>query len=124
MNDLIGLKYQWGAKPEDGNGTTDCFQLSCAARDRLGLFSYAVLYAWVYERFTEESFTNRQLVRFLFTSGRRTLNPSVGAMALFPGERAALGTVTDHGIIYIAPGGRVVHSPACPSRFYCFEMNQ
>jgi hypothetical protein len=32
-------------------------------------------------------------------------------MALFPGERAALGTVTDYGIMFIAPGGRVVHAP-------------
>jgi len=62
-------------------------------------------------------------VRFLFESGRRISEPTVGAMALFPSERAALGTVTDYGIMFIAPGGRVVHTPAFNTAYY-FEMNK
>jgi hypothetical protein len=124
MNDLIGLEYEWAQKPSDGHGKTDCFQLSCEVRDRLGMFNYAPLHDWVYQHYTEESFTNRVLVRLLLSNGRRTQDPSIGSMVLFPGERAALGTVTDCGIIYIAPGGRVVHSPVHSSAYYCFEMNQ
>ena len=122
MNDLIGLEYKWGSKPSDGEGFTDCFQLSCEVRQRLGMFSYASMYQWVYDRYTEHSLPNRRLMRFLLESGKRKAEPVVGAMALFLGERAALGTVTSHGIVYIAPGGRVAHSPLCGA--YYFEMNK
>ena len=47
----------------------------------------------------------------------------INTMALFPGERAALGTVTDYGIMFIAPGGRVVHAPVFNTAYY-FEMNK
>jgi hypothetical protein len=122
MNDLIGLEYKWGSKPSDGEGFTDCFQLSCEVRERLGMFSYASMYQWVYDRYTEHSLPNRRLMRFLLESGKRSMEPVVGAMVLFPGDRPALGTVTDHGIVYIAPGGRVVHSPLYGA--YYFEMDK
>ena len=123
MNHLIGLEYKWGSKPGDGEGFTDCFQLSCEVRKLLGMFSFANAYQWVYDQYTEHSLPNRRLVRFLFESGRRIPDPTVGAMALFPGERAALGTVTDYGIMFIAPGGRVVHAPVFNTAYY-FEMNK
>ena len=41
MNDLIGLQYQWGARFADGKGYTDCFQLVCEIRKRLGLSDYS-----------------------------------------------------------------------------------
>ena len=123
MNSLIGLEYGWGHRPSDGSGKTDCFQLSCAVRELLGMFSFAGNYQWVYDEYNEYSLPNCRLVRFLFESGRRIATPIVGAMALFPGERAALGTVTDYGIMFIAPGGRVVHAPSFNAKYY-FEMNQ
>ena len=123
MNDLIGLEYAWGHRPGDGSGKTDCFQLSCEVRRLLGMSSFAGAYQWVYDQYTEDSLPNRRLVRFLFESGKRIAIPAPGAMALFPGERAALGTVTDYGIMFIAPGGRVVHAPSFNAAYY-FEMNQ
>ena len=123
MNSLIGLEYGWGHRPGDGSGKTDCFQLSCAVRELLGMFSFAGNYQWVYDEYNEYSLPNRRLVRFLLESGRRIATPIVGAMALFPGERAALGTVTDYGIMFIAPGGRVAHAPVFNAAYY-FEMNK
>jgi hypothetical protein len=123
MNDLIGLEYAWGHRPGDGSGKTDCFQLSCEVRRLLGMSNFASAYQWVYDQYTEDSLPNRRLVRFLFESGKRTATPVAGSMALFPGKRAALGTVTDYGIMFIAPGSRVVHAPSFNAAYY-FEMNQ
>jgi hypothetical protein len=123
MNDLIGLEYAWGHRPGDGTGKTDCFQLSCEVRKLLGMFSFANTYQWVYDQYTEDSLPNRQLMRFLLESGKRIEVPTVGAMALFSGEKAALGTVTDYGIVFIAPGGRVVHAPVFNATYY-FKMNK
>jgi hypothetical protein len=123
MNDLIGLEYAWGHRPSDGTGKTDCFQLSCEVRKLLGMFSFANTYQWVYDQYTEDSLPNRQLMRFLLESGKRIEVPTVGAMALFSGEKAALGTVTDYGIVFIAPGGRVVHAPVFNATYY-FKMNK
>jgi hypothetical protein len=123
MNDLIGLEYAWGHRPSDGTGKTDCFQLSCEVRRLLGMANFASAYQWVYDQYTEDSLPNRRLVRFLLESGKRIAIPAPGAMALFAGERAALGTVTDYGIMFIAPGGRAVHAPSFNAAYY-FEMNQ
>ncbi len=123
MNDFIGLEYAWGHRPSDGSGKTDCFQLSCEVRQLLGMASFAGAYQWVYDQYTEESFPNRILMRFLFDNGRRIAIPVAGAIALFPGSRPALGTVTDYGIVFIAPGRRVAHAPLFNAAYY-FEMNQ
>jgi hypothetical protein len=105
MNDLIGLQYAWGHRPLDGSGFTDCFQLSCEVRRRLGLNDHAAAYAWVYKKYNEASFTAQRLARFLLTSGVRTLQPITGDMILLSGGEAAyLGTLTNYGTIFISPG--------------------
>ena len=124
MNDLIGLEYGWGHRPSDGSGKTDCFQLSCEVRQRLGFFNYGPLHEWVYEQYTEASFTNWQLARLLLQNGQRSCYLTAGAIVLFSAINTALGTVTDSGIVYISPGGRVVHSPLPPSTFYCIKPSQ
>ena len=123
MNHLIGLEYKWGSKPRDGEGFTDCFQLCCEVRHLLGMFNFSSAYQWVYNQYNEQSFPNRILMRFLFDNGKRTATPATGAIALFRGERPALGTVTDYGIVFIAPGGRVVHAPLFNADYY-YKMNK
>ena len=52
------------------------------------------------------------MARWLLHSGTRIKIPRVGAVALLADpNNAALGTVTDQGLICIAPGGRVVCIP-------------
>jgi hypothetical protein len=122
MNDLIGLEYKWQHKPTDGSGFTDCFQLVCEARSRMGFFNYSSIFDWVYDQYTEAAFTPRFLARLLFQTGKRVTVPSIGHVALLPSHRGALGAVTDHGILYIAPGKRVVHAPIPESMAFYFEM--
>jgi hypothetical protein len=124
MNDLIGLEYGWGHSPNDGSGKTDCFQLVCEVRRRLGLFDYAPLFDWVYQQHTEESFTSRILARLLLQNGKRTNELVTGCVVLFSEIKAALGTVTDYGIIYVSPGGHVAHSAVPSSSFHCIKMNR
>ena len=124
MNDLIGLQYAWGHRPLDGSGFTDCFQLSCEVRRRLGLNDHAAAYSWVYQKYDEASFTAQRLARFLLTSGARTLEPIVGDMILLPGGKGVLGTLTDYGTIFIGSGERVVHSPHAFMGAYYFRMNE
>ena len=124
MNDLIGLQYKWGHRPSDGSGFTDCFQLSCEIRKRLGLVDHSSLYSWVYEQYTESTFTPRRLARFLFQSGARTSAVSVGDMTLVNPAAGALGTVTEHGIIYLGGGHRVVLMPGLLPTSYYFHMDK
>ena len=124
MNDFIGLEYAWGHRPSDGSGKTDCFQLSCEVRKRLGFFDYGPSHEWVYDKCTEASFTNWRLAKLLLSNGRRSGYLTIGNMVLFSGINTALGTVTDSGIIYISLGGRVAHSLLPASTFYCIEMNR
>ena len=124
MNDLIGMEYAWGHRPSDGSGKTDCFQLSCEVRQRLGLFNYGPSHEWVYEQYAETSFTNRQLAKLLLKNGQRSKCLAIGDVVLFSAINTALGTVTDGGIIYISPGGRVAHSTLPASTFYCIKPNQ
>lgn len=112
MNDLVGLRFGWGHRPGDGSGMTDCFQLTCEVRRRLGLPDYADRFAWVYERYDEQTFPRRRIARWLLELGAKLPDPLPGAVALLPGHSgAALGTVTEHGVIFIAPGQNVVHAP-------------
>ena len=124
MNDLIGLRYAWGHRPSDGSGFTDCFQLSCEIRKRLGLIDHSSLYSWVYEQYTEATFSARQLARFLLTSGTRTTSPSTGNMVLVEAASGALGTVTDYGMVYIGATGYVIHRPGITTTAYYFDMDQ
>jgi hypothetical protein len=112
MNDLIGLTYGWGHAPGDGSGKTDCFQLTCEARRRMGLSDYADKFAWVYDSYNDATFPRRLVIRWLIENGRRIDRPAIGAVALFPGfAGAALGAVTDHGMLFLNGRQNVVHAP-------------
>jgi hypothetical protein len=107
MNDLIGLQYEWGASPDDGNGKSDCFQLCCTIRRRLELRDYSATFAWAYEKYDEQNFSPRLLLRWL----RDNCCPidflkdgDVGMSA----NNAALMTVANQRVFCIAPKGRSV----------------
>jgi hypothetical protein len=108
FNDLIGLSYGWGKRPGDGSNQTDCFQLMCEARIRLGLSDYKNRFEWVYEKYTESSLPPGRIFRWVIQSATECdLRP--GATLVLPGVRAgALATATDYGILLIGPGGRVI----------------
>ncbi len=124
MNDLIGLKYRWGCGPTDGSGYTDCFQLLCVVRKRMGFFDYTDRFAWVYGEYDEQTFPRLRIARWLLQLGVRLPGPVPGAVALLPGHAgAALGIVTEHGLLFIAPGQNVVHAPIPPGmgRFFWID---
>ena len=124
MNDLLFLRYGWGHKPDDGSGLTDCFQLTCEVMRRMGLRDYSPLFQWVYEQYDDDTFPRRKIVRWLLENGRRLDAPKEGAVALIDGTKgAALGTATDYGLIFLGPGGNVVHSPIVPPSIHYFWMN-
>ncbi len=125
MNDLVGLAYGWAHRPGDGSGKTDCFQLTCEARRRLGLADYTDRFAWVYERHTEATLPRSSIARWVIGHGRRLERPEVGAVALLPANRiGALGTVTDHGVIFLSPGQNVVHAPIPAGTGHFFWMDR
>jgi hypothetical protein len=101
--DLIGLPYRWGAKPSEG--ATDCFQLVCEARRRLGLADYTAEFAWVYETYTEETLPDRRIARWLLTKGTRTSTLEPGTICLSTWR--AMASWTGTAFLFIAPGGRV-----------------
>ena len=110
MNDLIGLEYCWGAHPNDGRNKTDCFQLVCEIRTRLGLSDHSERYSWAYWWFTPKTLKPRHVARWLLQSGKRIKMPKDGAVALLSqAENAALGTVVDGRVICIAPGLSLIH---------------
>ena len=124
MNDLIGLEYCWGAHPRDGRNKTDCFQLVCEIRTRLGLSDHSERFAWAYWWFTPETLKPRHVARWLLQSGKRIKMPRDGAVALLAEpENAALGTVVDGRVICIAPGGRVVSVPLERVKAYYFWVD-
>jgi hypothetical protein len=112
MNDLIGLAYGWGCRPNDGSGKTDCFQITCEARRRMGLSDYADKFAWVYDNYEDNTFPRRLVIRWLLENGSRITQPTLGAVALLPGfSGAALGAVTHHGVLFLGGRQNVVHTP-------------
>jgi hypothetical protein len=124
MNDLIGLEYCWGAHPNDGRNKTDCFQLVCEIRTRLGLSDHSERYSWAYWWFTSETLKPRHVARWLLQSGRRIKIPKEGAIALLAEpENAALGTVVGRRVVCIAPGGRVVSVPLERVKAYYFWVD-
>jgi hypothetical protein len=123
MNDLIGLAYGWGCRPNDGSGKTDCFQLTCEARRRMGLSDYADKFAWVYDRYDDATFPRRLVLRWLLENGNRITQPRAGAVALLPGfAGAALGAVTDHGVLFLGGRQNVVHTPVPAGAGHYFWM--
>lgn len=122
MNDLIGLSYGWGHRPGDGSGRTDCFQLVCEVRRRLGLRDYGKTFEWVYSRYSDETFPRRLLMRWLRQYGRPLAEPTPGAVTWLPGN--ALGTCTGWGVVFIATGQNVVHAPVPTGLARCFWMDE
>ena len=82
MNDLIGLEYQWGAHFRDGRGKTDCFQLVCEIRERLGLSDYSEKFCWAYWLYSPETLKPTHVARWLLQNGKRLKIPEHGAVAL------------------------------------------
>lgn len=117
FNDLIGLPYQWGCCPEEG--ATDCFQLMCLARRRMGLRDLAEQFQWVYEQWDAGTLPRGAILRWLHETGRRIDHPEPGATAYV--SESALGTATEHGILFIAPGQNVVHAPVRADRYFWIE---
>lgn len=108
MNDLIGLQYQWGARFSNGEGKTDCFQLVCEIRQRLGLSELANKFSWVYESYTSETLRPVRLARWLLDEGKRLKLPEHGALALLADPtNPALGSVVEGSVVFIAPGKQV-----------------
>lgn len=108
MNDLIGLQYQWAARPSDKTGKTDCFQLVCEIRKRLGLSDYTGKFSWAYQLYSPKTLTPIRLARWLLQEGRRLKLPEHGAVALLADSTSpALGSVVDGSIVFISPGKRV-----------------
>jgi hypothetical protein len=116
MNDLVGLRYGWGHRPGDGSGLTDCFQLVCEVRDRLGLSDYRDRFAWVYERYTEQDFPRQLLARWLLKHGSRLNRSWHGAVVLLPAAAGgALGICVEDRALFIGAGQNVVQAPV-PAR--------
>lgn len=112
MNDLVGLRYGWGHRPGDGSGQTDCFQLVCEVRNRLGLSDYRERFAWVYDRYSEQDFPRGLLARWLLRHGTRLHRPWHGAVALLPtAAGGALGACVQDRAIFIGAGQNVVQAP-------------
>lgn len=113
FNDLVMLSYGWGHAPGDGSGKTDCFQLVCEVRRRIGLRELAEHFEWVYQRYDEVSFPRGNVLRWLHREGSETQERKPGTLAYLPTDRGAvaLGTCTEDGLIFIAPGQNVVHAP-------------
>ncbi len=111
MNDLIGLEYRWGARFSDGKNETDCFQLVCEIRKRLGLSDYSDKFAWAYESYEPETFRPIRLAKWLLETGERLALPRHGAIALLADPTSpALGSVVEGSIVFISPGKRVVRA--------------
>jgi hypothetical protein len=125
LNDLIGLKYGWNHAPGDGSGMTDCFQLACEVRRRLGMSDYSKRFAWVYTEFLDEQFNRAKIARWLLQCGKRLSVPVPGAVRLLPAdEGAALATYLDDGTtIFLGPRGSVIRTQILETAGYCFWMN-
>jgi hypothetical protein len=111
VNDLIGLSYRWGCRPGDSSGCTDCFQLVCAVRRRLGLPDHAAQFEWVYREHTAETFGLLHLRRLLGMMADPVAEALPGDPILLRGAAAALGVAVDDGVMFIAPGQTVVMTP-------------
>lgn len=124
MNDLIGLEYQWGCRFSDGDGKTDCFQLVCEIRNRLGLTDLGNKFAWVYKSYAAETLRPMRLARWLLREGKRLKMPEHGAIALLADPTSpALGSVVEGSILFIAPGKRVVRVPVSRVSAYYFWID-
>jgi hypothetical protein len=124
-NDLIGLRYCWGASPCSNSGFTDCFQLASEVHRRLGFGDYTRKFDWVYELYDEATFPKGLLVRWLLQNGTRLSVPRPGAVALLPAAvGSALGTIVEDGALYLSPGGTVIKAPLPADVGHFFWMHE
>ena len=112
VNDLIGLSYGWGHRPDDGSGLTDCFQLACEIHRRFGFADYSAEFDWVYADYKDETFPRIRMARWLLERGIRIDAPRPAAVTLLPVDTgAALGTVMEDGsTVFIGPSHNVVRA--------------
>lgn len=126
FNDLIGLKYSWGSKPRDGNGTTDCFHLAAEVHRRLGYYDYELDFAWVFDSYSDLTFPRRLLGKWLLENGQRLNEPEPNAVVLLPGTRGgAMGTVMeDELVLFISPTTGVIRTRLPQSIGHYFRLNK
>jgi hypothetical protein len=125
VNDLIGLRRAWAAKPGDGSGTVDCCLLAAEVHKRFGYHDYTPDFAWVFEKYTDDTFPRRYMAKWLLQNGTRLTTPEPHAVVLLPGSHGgALGTVMEDGnVLFISESG-VVRAPLPPDLGHYFRLNK
>lgn len=114
VGDLLGLEYQWGAHPSQGNGFTDCFALSMEIRRRAGLHDFYPDFQWVYDEYETEGVGGKQILRWIWEKGKKIKEPRLGAVFRGPsyGQAIALAAVvSSQEAIMIGPSKRVIMAP-------------
>ena len=126
MNDLIGLTRAWGAEPGDGSGTVDCCLLAAEVRRRLGYYDFTPDLAWIFEKYTDETFPSRYMVKWLLQNGTKLAGPEPHALVLMPGlGHGAMGTVMDDcRVLYIGKNNGVVIAPLPAGFGHYFRLNK
>jgi hypothetical protein len=126
LNDLIGLHRAWGAKPGDGSGTVDCCLLAAEVHKRLGYYDFTPDLAWIFEQYTDETFSSRYIVKWLVQHGAKLKEPEPHAVVLMPGlNHGAVGTVLDSGnVLYISKRNGVIIAPLPPGHGRYFRLNK
>jgi hypothetical protein len=111
FNDLVGLPFRWGARPARDHAT-DCFQLVAEGLARYGRGDWSPRFDWVYQEYGER-LPCTLIYRLVVLHGQRVKSASPGIVGYLPTDgRGALALCTDHGLLFIGPGERVVHAPA------------
>jgi hypothetical protein len=126
LNDLIGLTRAWGAKPGDGSGTVDCCLLAAEVRKRLGYYDFTPDLDWIFERYTDETFPRRYMVKWLLENGIKLKEPEPHALVLMPGlNHGAMGTVLDGGnVLFISKSNGVIIAPLPVGCGHYFRLNK
>lgn len=126
MNDLIGLKRAWGARPGDGSGTVDCCLLFAEVRRRLGYYDHSSDFAWYFEKYTDETFPRRIMMKWLLQNGTRLGAPEPHAVVLLPGPKGgAMGTVlSDGNVLFITEKLGVVIAPIPSGIGHYFRLHK
>jgi hypothetical protein len=126
MNDLIGLTRAWGAKPGDGSGTVDCCLLAAEVRRRLGYYDFTQDLDWIFERYTDETFPSRYIVKWLLQNGTKLKASEPHALVLMAGlHHGAMGTVLDNQrVLYIGQNNGVVLAPIPAGFGHYFRPNK
>jgi hypothetical protein len=113
-NDLIGLRFKYGAKPADQNGHTDCWHLCMEVRRRLGLNHLEHSFPWLYENYSEDYLTTRKILRWFLIFGEKIYEPRDGAVFYLPGGGSLLAMAVvagDGNCLFLSPSKMVVAVP-------------